>query len=532
MTFRRGSILFGVMLVVVLATLVASTAVFRVRNNTDIVRASIREDSSRALLRSGLRVLLTEFEDARVELLRGGVLLTGDSSTASPLRISDGHVISELGNRRGIMRLLPQPSGELFSPESVRIDINRAPREMMLSLPGVTEAAVDAIIARRESRPFESIEELLAIDEITPSMLLGDLEVFAQRYRPADESIEDRSSQAQSFLAEPILADLITVYSADPSVRSAIENASSDTVGEPRLLFPSEVLSRNGDSLEITESAREFLTPDEAQRLEGATDEQSLLRRVITGIAPERRGLVLDAISASPDPFVLGRVDLTNASEKVLAMLPGLDEKLAAEIVARRSSLSESRLASATWPLEEGIISGEQFLELAPWIVARSMQFRVLIEAGFEIPTDGPRSGDFAALELDQRIVAEAVIDISGERARIAYLRDVTWLGDALKIHTIATEEQAIDPEQWYDFPDPFAGPVAASGGEDDGSSFERPSDRADQQRRELRRNRPEVGEPQTERRALPPTQPTAPGQGQDRRIGRWNGNPRAGGNR
>lgn len=530
MSERRGSILFGVLLVVVLATLVASTAMFRVRNNTDIVRASIREDSSRALLRSGLRVLLAEFEAARPDLLRGGVSLGSDAAAASPLRISDGHVISEIGSRRGIIRLLAQPSGESFTPESTRIDLNRAPRETLLALPEMTEAIVDAILARRSRCPFESVEELLVLEEIEPQTLFGDLEMFADRYRPADQTLEDRTSQAQSFLAEPVLADLVTVYSADPTVRSALEAAAADVVGEPRLIFPSEVVSRTGETLVIADAARDLLLSDEAERLEGATDEASFLRRVISGIAPERRALLLDAITTSPDPFLLGRVDLTNASESVLAILPGLDAELAAEIVARRSGLSESRLASITWPLDEGVISGEQFLQLAPWITTRSLQFRVLVEAGFEVASDQPRSGDFSTLELDQRIVAEVVIDVSGDRARIAYLRDVTWLGDALEIHTVAAREQAADPERWYDFPDPFAPMVADEGPEDDGASFERPSDRADQQRRDLRRNRPETGDTRMEQ-AVPPTEPTSPPEGQDRRIGRWNGTPRAGGN-
>jgi len=529
MSERRGSILLGVLLVVVLATLVASTAMFRVRNNTDIVRASIREDSSRALLRSGLRILLAEFETARPDLLRGGVSLGSDAATSSPLRISDGHVISEIGSRRGVVRLLPQPSGEIYSPESTRIDLNRSPRDTLLALPQMTEAIVDAIIARRSSRPFESVEELLGLEEIDPQTLFGDLEVFADRYRPADETLEDRAAEAQGFLAEPILADLVTVYSADPTVRSALE-AAADQVGQPRLVFPAEVISRTGDTLVIADAARDLLLPDEAERLEGAADEAALLRRVMSGIAPERRALLLDAITTSPDPFLLGRVDLTNASESVLATLPGLDAELAAEIVARRSGLSETRLASITWLLDEGVISGEQFLQLAPWITTRSLQFRVLVEAGFEVASDQPRSGDFSTLELEHRIFAEIVIDLSGDRARIAYLRDVTWLGDALAIHTAASEDAAADPEQWYDFPDPFQPMAAGEGSEDDGASFERPSDRAEQQRRDLRRNRPETADTQTEQ-AVQPTEPTTVPEGQDRRIGRWNGTPRSGGN-
>ncbi|MFI4853827.1 MAG: helix-hairpin-helix domain-containing protein [Phycisphaerales bacterium JB065] len=525
---RRGSILFGVLLVVVLATLVATTAVYRVRNNTDIVRASIREDSSRALLRSGLRVYLSEFAESRVDLLRGGISLDAATARISPLLISDGLVISEIGGRRGIVRLLAQPTGALYSSESVRLDINRAPRESLLALPGMTDRIADAIIARRTSRPFESVEELLALEELDLGTLYGDTEVYAERYRSADEMLADQTAQANAVLSEPVLADLLTVFSAEPSVRSAIEGAA-DACGDPRLIFPTEVVLKDGENLIISEKARDILHPEEARLLDGATNQKSFLTRVINGLAPERRAMVLDAMTTEPDPFLLGRVDLTNASAQIIEALPGMDEEIAADLIERRSALTETQLASVTWPIDEGVLSTEQFLEIAPFISTRSLQFRVIIEAGFEKPSEGPRSGDFATLELEHRIVAEAVIDIAGETPHLAYIRDVTWLPDALKIHKASVNEKAADPEEWYDFPDPFA-PLDLSGEdpEDDGTTFERPSDRADRQRRELRNSRPRSEDTQTER-AVPETQPAQPPQGQDRRIGRWNGSPRSG---
>lgn len=525
---RRGSILFGVLLVVVLATLVAATAVYRVRNNTDIVRASIREDSSRALLRSGLRVYLSEFAESRVDLLRGGISLDTDTASISPLLISDGLVISEIGGRRGIVRLLAQPGGGLYASESVRLDINRAPRESLLSLPGMTESIADAIIARRSSRPFESVEELLVLDELDLVTLYGDTEVYAERYRSADETLADQTTRANAVLSEPVLADLLTVFSAEPSVRSAIEGAA-DACGDPRLVFPAEVILNEGDNLVISDMAQDILHPDEAERLNGATDQGSFLTRVVNGLAPERRAVILDAITTEPDPFLLGRIDLTNAPAQVIAALPGMDEETAADLIERRSALTETQLASVTWPLDEGVVTAEQFIAIAPYISTRSLQFRVLIEAGFEKPTEDPRSGDFATLALEHRIVAEAVIDIAGETPRLAYIRDVTWLADALKIHKAAEIESGAVPEEWYDFPDPFA-PLDLSGDdpEDDGASFERPSDRAERQRRELRNNRPRSQDTQTER-TVPENQPAQSPQGQDRRIGRWNGLPRSG---
>ncbi len=526
---RRGSILFGVLLVVVLATLVATTAVSRVRNNTDIVRASIREDSSRALLRSGLRVYLAEFAAARADLLRGGIALDSASASASPLQISDGMVISEIGSRRGIVRLLPQPSGDFYALESTRLDINRVPRESLLALPGMTESMVDAIVSRRSARPFESIEELLALDEFPLAALYGETEIFAERYRPADQALADQSARASAVLSDPVLADLITVFSAEPSVRSAIE-AAPDSVGEPRLIFPAEVLFREGDTIVVAPQAQDIIRQDEAQRLDGVTDLRSFLPRVIDGLSPERQSLILDAITTEPDPYLLGRIDLTNAPATIIAALPGMDEESAAELIARRSTLTEPQLASITWPLEERLLDAQQFIQIAPFIATRSLQFRIIIEAGFEKPSDGPRSGDFASLELEQRIVAEAVIDISGETPRLAYIRDVTWLADALSIHQAAENERAQSPEEWYDFPDPFA-PIdfGTEDQEDDGASFERPSDRVERQRREMRNARPTFDDTPTER-TVPQNQPTQPPQGQDRRIGRWNGSPRAAG--
>lgn len=513
---------------VVLATLVASTAIFRVRNNSDIVRASIREDSSRTLLRSGIRAYLAELSEARPELLAGGLRLGGDGPgvAISPIRVSDGLVVSEMGRRRGVVRLLAHPSGALLMPESTRIDLNRATRDMLLGLPNMTEAIADAIIARRSSRPFESVEELLGVDGVTLDLLYGDLELWAQRYRPADEALADRAP-AEALMMEPVLADLVTVFSADANVPSSVSAGGSSLTPLPRLLFPDEVLERDQDRVVVLEAAAELMTPDLASRLVGASDETALVRRLIFGAETGRWAELLDAITLSPDPYLLGRIDLTNAPEPVLACLPGMTEETVAALVQRRSELSDDVLARITWPFEEGIVTPGVFAQLAPWLTNRSLQFRLVLEAGYEVPTDQARSGDFAELELDQRIVAEVVIDVSGEQARIAYLRDVTWLADAIAVHTASETDRAADPEEWYDFGDPFAPMEFEREPDDDAlAGFVRPSERADQQRREMRERQSRNDETQAEQQMPAGTQ----AEGRDRRIGRWNGETRSGG--
>jgi len=528
---RRGSILLGVLLVVVLATLVATTAAYRARANTDMARASLRESESRALLRSGLRVVLAEFAEARDDLIGGGVLLNGGVEGGlgtNPLRISDAVVISEVGGRRGIVRVIPSISGSLAASESAKLDLNRATREMLLMLPGMTEVIADAVVARRGSRPFEAIEELLTLEEIDPDMLFGDLQDWADRYMPVDQR-DPRADAIGSLSLSVPWADLLTVFAADPNVQSDLPSDGAALLGEARLFLP-----LNGEGADdAIEEAREGLTPgftvEELQRLMSAPSESVLLVQMTRHLGVDRWSAVLDSVTTSADPYVVGRIDLTNAPQEVLVCVPGIDEDAADEIVRSRADRSARELAGVAWPVEQGILSAEQFRLAAPWLVTRSLQYRVILEAGFETGVSGPRSGDLSSVELEQRVVAEVVIDISGPRARIAYLRDVTWLIDALDIHEVAREErQGQFGVDWYEFDDPFAVRMSMSEDEGAGAGIERPRDRAQQQREQMRQARQrDRGGPDTDMGvgAVPPRP-----EGRDRRLGRWNGNARTGG--
>jgi hypothetical protein len=49
-----------------------------------------------------------------------------------------------------------------------KVDINRAPYEALSQLPGVSPAVARGIIARRETQPFASLDEVARIDGLTP----------------------------------------------------------------------------------------------------------------------------------------------------------------------------------------------------------------------------------------------------------------------------------------------------------------------------------------------------------------------------
>jgi hypothetical protein len=75
----------------------------------------------------------------------------------------------------------------------------------------------------------------------------------------------------------------------------------------------------------------------------------------------------------------------------------------------------------------EGVLTPQQFSQAIDWITTRPMQFRVRIEAG--MATRDERGEIELEGALSRPMTLEAVIDLAGPRARVAYLRDVTHLG-------------------------------------------------------------------------------------------------------
>ncbi len=135
---------------------------------------------------------------------------------------------------------------------------------------------------------------------------------------------------------------------------------------------------------------------------------------------------------------------------------------------------------NVAWPAAEGILTEEQFEQAVDWLCVRSTQWRVRIEAGLRPVDEGvdsawpvqPPGGDRvsgratdtlddAPPPMTHAMILEAVIDVSGRRPRLAYLRDVTYLDQAneLRAHLVATQAEAAlrqpSPEPASEVPPP-----------------------------------------------------------------------------
>jgi len=92
-------------------------------------------------------------------------ILVSDEDDLEELRESGDITFDE---KEQLLRMLERP-----------LDLNRAARDRLYNLPGLTYSMVDAIIAERKREPFESVDDLERVEGITEEMI-EQIEIFAK----------------------------------------------------------------------------------------------------------------------------------------------------------------------------------------------------------------------------------------------------------------------------------------------------------------------------------------------------------------
>ncbi len=448
---RRGSVLLGVLVLVTIGALVGTSVLVAVDAQQMGSSSSLREDQARALVWSGVQAAMAELASQREDLLAG-------------LRpeLTDEWVLftDELG-REGVVRLLPlDPGGDAVAQaEAGKLDINHASEAMLARLEGVGEELAARIVAARQEAPFASVEELLRVEGVTPALLYGKHLAERASFRLGEEPELDIYGGAGTRLV-----DVLTVFSFDPNVQAAIDDARFR--GQLRVNFDlpwSDDLARAVED-RFGEDAVPVVKQLFEQGVSFATDAD--LCRVVQRFAPDNYevwAMALDALTTSDEAFRPGRVDLNSASAVVLSTIPGFDREIAEQIVLAREELDEQERQVVVWPLMRGIVTPEQFIEAVDHLTTRSLQYRVRVEAGWRRAVEGDEVLSLSSLgeedRLEHRRVVDAVIDVASTRPRVAYLRDVTLLGPARAIaRESASVLASLDPEAGLGGDDPLAG--------------------------------------------------------------------------
>jgi hypothetical protein len=139
----------------------------------------------------------------------------------------------------------------------------------------------------------------------------------------------------------------------------------------------------------------------------------------------------------------------------VLACVPGIDADTAAKLVRERANVDDDTKLTICWPVISGVLTEDQFQRAAGHLTMRSTQWRVIVEAGMRDGTTGAEltEADRAAgadeKPLLDQVTVEAVIDVSGTRPRVAYLRDISLLLVAQSLDAIRRARMDTEESRW-----------------------------------------------------------------------------------
>ena len=423
MKARRGFALLVVLVVVAAAVLAVTGTIFLVRGEVAGTANAGESVRSRAVAWSGVQAVAASLGQARAEILAG----------ADPT-VETTFTVWEAGGERGTVRLLPLgPAARTLVPENAKADLARLDADALVRSGVFDPEAAARVIAARDacgSRPLD-LGSLLE-HGARPDDLHGELdEAFLAEFGDAtsdDEELATAARDAALAIArdtapEPRgLCDLATVFSFDPPVGAD---------GTPRILLSGELGDEAREALDerLGEGAASAL----ARIAADVTDEPALLE-AWASLRPDPRAwaALLDAVTLLDDGLEEGRIDLLRADESALRMLPGLPEEAAARIVRERDAFPAERRTDPSWIVERGIVDAATFRTVLPRLATRSLFWRVRIEGRIERLGDDRESEGSGT--SSSRTILEAVIDLTGERPRLASLRDVTALPDAIRV--------------------------------------------------------------------------------------------------
>lgn len=406
---RHGTILLAVVLLVAGCALVAGIVSARATPVVDGAMHLRERAQARAAAWSGVLALMSELQQQRETLLAGG----------EP-EVSTRWTLGRGGDRPGagvdgawVVELVEVESwgGTLARGASTgRADAGAAEGGMMGAV--LTSEAARAPLGRVTPAELERIEG--ATGEWARAVGTGP--------RPPGAGVEDVIAGVAGTPSGA--AGLLTTLSADPELRAGV---TGEDTGEARIVLAGEVSDAEASELDQL-LGRPGLGRRLVEQVRGAGASTGrgavvgFMRR--NGVETARWAGVLDAVAPGPDPYTPGMVDVTRASEDVLAMLPGFSRETARAAVQRRATLSSQERRGLGWLLQPGLLSPEAFESAADWLTVRSLQHRARVRAGLQRGGDAGVRGDEGA--LSHAVTLEVVIDVAGDVARVAWLRDVT----------------------------------------------------------------------------------------------------------
>jgi hypothetical protein len=263
---------------------------------------------------------------------------------------------------------------------------------------------------------FSTLDELLKLPGFTPGVIYGE---DANRNFHLDPNEDDGvlqfppdDSDGQLFLG---LQEVATVWSyefdlADDGSPRFQLNSTNRVV--PEFIIPEKAAEyiRAAWSNKVIFKTPADLLEAKLKVKEAAGKETE----IDSGVGAKELPTIMDQLTTVFEARLVGLININTASVKVLQSIPGVEGKAEAIAQAREGMSAEVKHSSA-WLYSEGFLTADEFRRAAPFVTARSSQFRFNV-IGYALPSGRYR-------------IFEVVIDTADKQPQVSYLRDITKLG-------------------------------------------------------------------------------------------------------
>lgn len=314
-----------------------------------------------------------------------------------------------------------------LTDETGKLNVNTATLDMLAALPGMNNDLAAGVIDWRDpddepqaggaesqyyllrtpaynakNGPFETIDELLLVKDITPAILLGE-DGNRNTLLDANEDDADTAppSDNRNGRLDRGIIDLVTVYGAEPNTTASGQQRVNVNNAPPDRINALLAAAATGARLNTLSTSAPRNRP-----YNSALDFYAKNQLTIDEFSK-----IADQIGVNNAPMRGGLVNVNSAPLEVLRCLPGLDESDAQAILSRRS---RNNTPMSLADLAE-VLPREKVGAIGPFVTTRSYFC----------------SADIVAVDGHGRAFKRllAVFDTRSSPPAVVYCRDLTALG-------------------------------------------------------------------------------------------------------
>lgn len=448
---KKGFILVGILVIVMLGSMVAMSLLFRVQGGESASAAGAGGEQAWLAAMSGVEEAIRVVKNAKL----------GELEWREDPNKFKGRFVYDDGAERWFYTIYSPADTDSVEPirygltdEASKLNINSATRPMLAVIPGFEQTLLDSYLGAAAPEEgaivaITSIQSIFATNEVahakklitlselfqypgfTPQTLYGEDANFNLQLDPNEDDAEQRSpNDNQDGKLDLGLKRYLTVNSYD--LERTADGKRKTNINDPNDPLPAVELPEGLTNFIVALRTNSMQIAHPAALLDAkisVKDAKGAAVEVMSGVGKTELETVLKHFTCEAEEENPGLVNVNTAPAPVLAALPGLDEALAERIVSSRAAVSPDRRATIAWLHTEGILEAEAFKTVAPYLTARSLQFSFNV-VGYSLP-----NGRFRALE--------AVIDLGKPERPITRLRDLTRYGLPFQLESEAGAEES-----------------------------------------------------------------------------------------